>query len=133
MVRKLNDREIEDLSAAMDGLQLSRGEAGAWAALEPLNRIANAGTDVLIDVAASRTLGAPVIIATPAPGSGKRDLLTPRQIEVTELVAEGLSNKQIARALSLQLSTVKDHVHAVLTRLNCSSRAQLISAWHSDD
>ncbi|MCC0023213.1 MAG: response regulator transcription factor [Hyphomicrobiaceae bacterium] len=117
----------------MDGLQRSRGEAGAWAALEPLNRIANAGTDVLIDVAASRTLGAPVIIATPAPGSGKRNLLTPRQIEVAELVAEGLSNKQIARALSLQLSTVKDHVHAVLTRLNCASRAQLIAAWHSSN
>ena len=58
-------------------------------------------------------------------------LLTAREEQVAEMVVEGLSNKQIARRLSIELSTVKTHVHNVLQKLNAPSRAVLISRQHS--
>lgn len=54
------------------------------------------------------------------------DALTSREQEVLELVRRGLSNREVADALSLSVSTVKTHVHAVLRKLGCTRRAQLI-------
>jgi DNA-binding NarL/FixJ family response regulator len=51
-------------------------------------------------------------------------LLTPRQCEVLDLLAEGLSNKVIARRLNLSEFTVRGHVQAVLGLLGVTSRAQ---------
>jgi DNA-binding CsgD family transcriptional regulator len=56
------------------------------------------------------------------------DALSPREIEVAELVAEGLSNPAIARRLYLSRPTVASHVAHILTKLGFSSRAQ-IAAW----
>ncbi|SEM12287.1 two component transcriptional regulator, LuxR family [Pseudoxanthomonas sp. GM95] len=50
--------------------------------------------------------------------------LTPQQFRVLMLLAEGLLNKQIAAALGLAENTVKIHVGAVLSKLNCRSRTQ---------
>jgi DNA-binding CsgD family transcriptional regulator len=55
-------------------------------------------------------------------------VLSPREIEVAELVAEGLSNPAIARRLYLSRPTVASHVAHILTKLGFSSRAQ-IAAW----
>jgi DNA-binding NarL/FixJ family response regulator len=52
--------------------------------------------------------------------------LTPRQIEVLNLVAEGKSNKRIAYELSISEMTVKAHVTAILRKLGVVSRAQAI-------
>jgi two-component system nitrate/nitrite response regulator NarL len=49
---------------------------------------------------------------SPAAFDGER--LTARQMEIAELIAEGLSNKQIARQLSIEVQTVKNHVHHIL-------------------
>lgn len=54
--------------------------------------------------------------------------LTPRQIDVLELLLQGQSNKLIARALHLSVETVKDHVAAVLRSLNVSTRTQAVLA-----
>jgi DNA-binding NarL/FixJ family response regulator len=54
--------------------------------------------------------------------------LTERQAEVMGLLAEGRSNKEIARALNLAAATVKVHVGAVLRALNVQSRTQAILA-----
>jgi DNA-binding NarL/FixJ family response regulator len=51
--------------------------------------------------------------------------LTVRQQQIARLLADGLSNKEIARRLVLGTSTVKNHVHEILDRLNVSSRAQV--------
>ena len=51
--------------------------------------------------------------------------LTPREREVLRLVESGLSNKQIAHALDLQLSTVKNHVHNILGKYGASGRFDL--------
>ncbi|MFZ0835734.1 MAG: response regulator transcription factor [Mycobacterium sp.] len=54
--------------------------------------------------------------------------LTPREREVLQLVQSGMTNPQIARALDLQLSTVKNHVHNVLTKFGVARRAEVHSA-----
>jgi two-component system nitrate/nitrite response regulator NarL len=52
--------------------------------------------------------------------------LTARESEVLELMAERLSNKQIARKLSVSLYTVKNHVHNILEKLQVESRMDAI-------
>lgn len=49
--------------------------------------------------------------------------LTRRQQEILRLIDEGLSNKQIAQRLALGPSTVKNHVHEILDRLQVTRRA----------
>jgi DNA-binding NarL/FixJ family response regulator len=51
-------------------------------------------------------------------------ILTGREQEVLKLVDGGLSNKEIAAQLNIELSTVKNHVHNVLGKLNVTSRMQ---------
>jgi two-component system, NarL family, nitrate/nitrite response regulator NarL len=51
--------------------------------------------------------------------------LTSRQREIATLVGDGLSNKDIAQRLSLSLPTVKNHVHAVLERLQITRRSEV--------
>ena len=50
--------------------------------------------------------------------------LTPRETEIGELISRGLSNKHIARTLSLRLATVKNHVHNILEKLNVRTRGE---------
>ena len=63
-------------------------------------------------------------------------LLTPQQFRVLMLIAEGLLNKQIADRLGLADNTVKIHVTAVLSKLECRSRTQaalLVKSLEEDD
>ena len=53
------------------------------------------------------------------------DVLTRREIEILELIEQGLTNQQIASRLSLTLHTVKNHVHNLLSKLGVASRARL--------
>ena len=57
--------------------------------------------------------------------------LTPTEHAVVALVAEGLSNPDIADRLFISRSTVKTHLNHVFTKLGISSRAQLASAFTS--
>lgn len=52
--------------------------------------------------------------------------LTPRQLEVTKLVAKGLLNKQIAEVLGLLIKTIKMHRGLVMVRLELRTQADLI-------
>jgi DNA-binding NarL/FixJ family response regulator len=58
------------------------------------------------------------------------DALTPREREVAAQVAAGLSNAEIAAALCVSLSTVKDHVHRILAKTALPRRTAICSAWH---
>jgi DNA-binding NarL/FixJ family response regulator len=61
-------------------------------------------------------------------GRHSPDALTAREQEVAALLARGLSNAQIAETLVLAKGTVDTHVHHVLEKLGCSSRAQ-VAVW----
>jgi len=50
--------------------------------------------------------------------------LTPRELEILECIADGSSNKMIARALSISDGTVKLHVKAILRKLGMRSRVE---------
>jgi DNA-binding NarL/FixJ family response regulator len=52
--------------------------------------------------------------------------LTPRELQVLRLMAEGQSNKAIARGLGISEHTVKFHVNAILGKLNVQSRTQAV-------
>ena len=55
------------------------------------------------------------------------DPLTPREIEVLNQLAGGLSNKAIAKALIISEHTAKFHISAILAKLNVSSRTEAVS------
>jgi len=59
-----------------------------------------------------------------SPTTSVDSALTKRECEVLQLIGRGLSNKEIARELSLSTATIKHHVHGVLGKLNVARRAQ---------
>lgn len=71
--------------------------------------------------------------ARPTPtGLGARDELTPREVEVWRLMATGLDNTGISRALDLSISTVKNHITSIFDKLGVRDRAQaVIAAYES--
>jgi DNA-binding NarL/FixJ family response regulator len=91
-------------------------------------------TAITIDFEASRDLGHELIVVriptTPLPGAADRRLasLSPREMEIAELIARGLQNKQIAARLSIASSTIKDHVHHILQKTGLRNRAAVAAA-----
>ena len=57
--------------------------------------------------------------------------LTRRELEIVGLIAEGLSNKQIAVRLQIELPTVKNHVHHILEKLGVDRRAQAVAVMRA--
>ncbi|RKN12007.1 helix-turn-helix transcriptional regulator [Streptomyces radicis] len=55
--------------------------------------------------------------------------LTPREREVAGLVAQGLSNQQIARRMFIGVGTVKKHLTRALTKTGTTSRTHLAARW----
>jgi len=56
--------------------------------------------------------------------------LGPRHLQVLELILEGLSNQEIAKATELSLGTVKNYVSVILLALDVQSRSHLMSLFH---
>jgi DNA-binding NarL/FixJ family response regulator len=54
--------------------------------------------------------------------------LSQRELDVADLLALGLSNREITARLSIELSTVKNHVHNILEKLGVRGRAD-VAAW----
>jgi DNA-binding NarL/FixJ family response regulator len=57
------------------------------------------------------------------------DRLTPRERGILSLINEGLSNKDIAKRLGIELSTVKNHVHHILEKTHALRRAQAAASF----
>jgi DNA-binding NarL/FixJ family response regulator len=66
-------------------------------------------------------------IRTGAPAPPRRPALTPRETQTLTLLAEGLSNKQIARRLDITLHGVKRHVASVLVKLDSPNRTLAVA------
>jgi len=59
------------------------------------------------------------------------DVLTRREIEILELIEQGLTNQQIASRLSLTVHTVKNHVHNLLGKLGVASRSEAVTVFRA--
>jgi DNA-binding CsgD family transcriptional regulator len=105
---------LGDASAARRALRLL-GEVGATASIARLRA----------ELRSRRITGIPRATAA----ANVADL-TDRQVDVLRLVAEGLSNAEIAARLSLSPRTVDHHVSAVLAKLGVASRGQASAAAH---
>jgi two-component system nitrate/nitrite response regulator NarL len=64
------------------------------------------------------------VLAAGRPLPGRVGELTSREREVLGLIGEGLSNKEIARRLVIEVPTVKNHVHNILDKLRVCSRGE---------
>jgi NarL family two-component system response regulator LiaR len=84
-------------------------------------RAAHAGRSIL----APEAIEALVQAADSAPKPGKD--LSVRELEVLALMAEGLSNAEIAQRLTISVSTVKYHVRGILSKLGAASRAEAVA------
>ncbi|MFD9033589.1 response regulator [Streptomyces sp. NPDC059567] len=92
-------------------------------------RVVAAG-EALLAPSVTRRLIADFAASKPAPRADRAALrlngLTPRETEVLELIARGLSNQEIAGRLVLAEQTVKTHIGRVLAKLDLRDRAQAV-------
>jgi two-component system, NarL family, nitrate/nitrite response regulator NarL len=85
--------------------------------------------------AAIRAVAAGLIVRAPARESGfgamreseGQALLTPRELEVLAALAEGMTNKAIARRLDISLHTVKFHVESLFRKLGARTRTEAVA------
>jgi DNA-binding NarL/FixJ family response regulator len=86
--------------------------------------------------AALRAVAHGLIVRSPAtrtPGfsavqeAEARTLLTPREAQILDAIADGLTNKAIARRLGISLHTVKFHVESVFRKLGASTRTEAVA------
>jgi DNA-binding NarL/FixJ family response regulator len=126
----LDDYVYDALSAGASGFLLK--DAGAERLFEAVRVVADG--EALLAPAVTRRLIAEFARQRPRvrPAPERLSELTPRETEVLRLVAEGLSNTEIAERLVLSDETVKTHVSRVLFKLGLRDRTQaVITAYES--
>src|SRR5438874_3188220 len=113
--------------------QLARAGLRGWACLardvdaDQLDlavRSAEAGLVVMDLPLAASSLAVMASIAAPSPLT---EPLTPRELQVLQLVAQGLPNKGIARRLGISENTAKFHVASLCGKLGASSRTEAVT------
>jgi pimeloyl-ACP methyl ester carboxylesterase/DNA-binding CsgD family transcriptional regulator len=132
VLHRRDDRAIpyrlgRDLAARIPGARL--------VSLEGRSHFPHAGDSGAVVHAIVEFLGEPAgPPERPGPPSGRRaEVLTPRQLQVAALVAEGLSNRLIARRLGIQERSAEGHVERIRLRLGVNSRAQIAAWWARHD
>jgi DNA-binding NarL/FixJ family response regulator len=98
----LRDESLGDLLALIDSLVRGEMRYSPRVAATLLRRVVTVASGFSPDTGAAR--------------------LTRREREVIELIEQGLSNKQIARRLSIELRTAKNHVHHILEKYQVHRR-----------
>ena len=87
-----------------------------------------AGVPGLRLVGAGETADAVLVLPAPAASPADGDVpLTPRELEVLALLAEGASNKTIARRLGISVHTAKFHVGSLLDKLDAIGRTDAVA------
>jgi two-component system nitrate/nitrite response regulator NarL len=105
------DGSHHDLMRAIDGVRRGETSVSPHQAMLLLGRIAELA-------------GRPK--APPGPYN-----LTPREREIVPLIERGLSNKEIARHLSIEIATIKNHVHNILEKMQLRSRGEIAASARS--
>ncbi|HEX3847545.1 MAG TPA: response regulator transcription factor [Steroidobacteraceae bacterium] len=78
--------------------------------------------DLIVGSPGARTSGFSAVQEAEA-----RALLTPRETQILDAIADGLTNKAIARRLGISLHTVKFHVESVFRKLGANTRTEAVA------
>jgi len=116
-----DDSVFAALAAGARGYVLKGASAAEITAA--LRTVAAGGAVFGAGIASRLLANRPVRLSGPASLSQQHDL-TAREREVLDLLAEGASNRQIARSLGLSLKTVQNHVSRILDKLQAADRTQ---------
>jgi len=104
----LKDDSIDDMVAAIQAAQQGKALVSpkiAGALMERVSELAGMFAD--LETGVIETAG-----------------LTPRELEVLELLGQNMTNEEIAETLVIEVGTVKNHVHSILNKLNVNSRRE---------
>ncbi len=117
------DREylFKTLQLGAEGYVLKDAESSVL--IEAIRTVANGNTYVQPNMT-SELVKEFSRISTHTKGKEEENILTSREVEVIELIAEGLINKEIAKKLYISEKTVKNHVSNIFKKLNVSDRTQ---------
>jgi DNA-binding NarL/FixJ family response regulator len=121
---ELSDATVAVVRAAADALVSQDGRGIRRRALIDLGSEGTAGLTVLD--------GDPPVAVVHPPEPGTAPIfaaLTPRERQLADLIAAGMSNAAIAAHLVVSVATVKDHVHRILRKTGLASRAAVGAAW----
>jgi DNA-binding NarL/FixJ family response regulator len=78
-------------------------------------------------VASGETFVDPALMAEFVSGKANSDILTPREREILQLLADGMSNVEVADKLFISQETVKSHVRHILAKLEADTRTQAVA------
>jgi len=78
-------------------------------------------------VAGGDTFVDPALMAEFIAGKGQMEVLTPREREILQLLADGMSNVDVAAKLYISQETVKSHVRHILAKLEADTRTQAVA------
>ena len=123
----LDEYVYEALRAGASGFLLKDAPAGQL--LLGIRTVAS-GAALLAPEVTRQLVGRYAARIRPAEAPVADTALTPRELEVLRLVAEGLSNSEIAAALVLSPETVKTYVSRILTKLDLRDRVQAVILAH---
>ena len=116
------ERSRQTLHLAIDGIVLK---------VQPA-QVLIAAIKHLMGIAGTTTPVAPIAIPGP-PSRSNESELTERQREIVKLVAEGLSNKDIAARMHLADTTVRHHLTKIFDKLGVPNRQKLLVRAHQQD
>lgn len=124
----LDEHALDALRAGASGFLLK--DAPAEELIAAVRHVA-AGESVLAPATTARLVGH-FVNAVPRGDSRTLERLSERELEITRLIAQGLTNPEIADVLYLSEATVKTHVRAILRKLDARDRVQVvITAYES--
>ena len=118
-----DDYIFDALSAGASGFLLKRTKPEELIAA--IHTVAD-GDSLLSPSVTRRVVDRMASQPSPVHTSARLDELTPREREVLELVARGLSNREIAERFVIEESTVKTHVKRILMKLRLRDRVQAV-------
>jgi DNA-binding NarL/FixJ family response regulator len=118
-----DDYIFDSLNAGASGFLLKRTKPEEL--IDAIHTVAE-GDALLSPSVTRRVVDRMAVQPVPVSAGRRLDQLTPRELEVLELVAQGLSNREIAEAFFIEESTVKTHVKRVLMKLQLRDRVQAV-------
>jgi DNA-binding NarL/FixJ family response regulator len=118
-----DDYIFDALSAGASGFLLKRTKPEEL--IGAIHTVAE-GDSLLSPSVTRRVIDRMATQPSPVASSRRLDDLTPRELEVLESIAQGLSNREIAEAFVIEESTVKTHVKRILMKLGLRDRVQAV-------